>query len=173
VRIVILVSFLLLLSGCQIYTPSSGIPLFGGAGDAVWGRDNLVGKSIDYVKACVGVPTTVSDTEDGGRILEWTTAEPSVPVNVPLPLVGNILSMSAIAVPMAAFTGALSAQVGGGNGRLMIVADNHHIITEIHMAGPADGFTGEDSMIGTDLLRGCRRDVEQHRQLQSGVVHHE
>ena len=161
----IILGLVFLVSGCHAYLTTEGNLSFGGAGDASWGRDTFVGHTLEYAESCIGAPSSIIDLPDGGKLLEWSTSEPSIPVSVPLPLVGNIISLSTIAVPMAAFTGALSAQVGGGNGRLMLIVDKQHIIREFHTAGPSDGFTGEDSLIGTDLLRGCRRDAERQRQL--------
>jgi hypothetical protein len=158
----------LLLSGCGSYSDGSGL-VVGGASDAAWGRINLIGHTLEYAEACIGPPVAHIPRKDGGHLTEWTTLDTATPISVPLPLVGNLPGFSAaVDVPVAAFSGALTAQVGGGSGRLMVVTDQNEIIREVHMAGPSGGLTGRDALIGRDLLRGCRRDSERDFLLKDG-----
>jgi len=156
------------LSGCETYINFKGDPVYGGAADAEWAKDTFPGKTLDYAARCIGIPNSVADTSDGGKEYEWTASETPIPLNVPLSVIGNAPGLAAgIGIPVSAFAGSLTAQIGGGNGRFILVGDKHHIITEVHTSGPADGFSGRDSLIGTDLLRGCRRDEEREREIQA------
>jgi hypothetical protein len=161
VQIVILILALLLLTGCHTYVERGSV-YFGGAGDARWSTTALIGASLDFVEACIGPPTTTLSRTDGGTLVVWTASDETTPVSIPLSLVGALPGpTAAVGAPLAAFTGVVTAQVNGGAGRLMMVVDKHHIVDEIHMAGPADSLMGRNGLIGTYFLRGCRRDFER------------
>jgi len=153
---------LLFLPGCHIYSSKDHSIYFNGAADAIWAEETFVGRSVDSVISCIGTPNSNLILSSGNKLYEWSTAEPTTPINVPLPLIGNVPGLStALSIPTAAFSGTIAAQVGGGSGRLIIIGNQENIVIEIHMSGPADGISGTNSLIGTDLLRGCRRDVKR------------
>lgn len=168
IRLLFLCLCVLGLSGCETYVDFKGNPVYGGAADAEWAKETFPGKTIDYATRCIGIPNSVADTFDGGKEYEWTVSESPIPLNIPLSMIGNAPGLAAgIGIPVSAFAGSLTAQIGGGNGRFILIDDKNHIITEVHTSGPADGFSGRDSLIGTDLLRGCRRDEEREHEMHA------
>jgi hypothetical protein len=114
-----------------------------------------VGRPLEQVEGCVGMPTAQMSLPSGDQMVQWNAADPSVQLgSLPLALIGQV---PGIALPGAALAGTLPLTAGGGSCRA-IATVRHGVLQGLHYAGPGDGLSGPDAVCGVDLMRGCMRE---------------